>query len=1033
MTEPTLKQVIKLFSVFCQFDLNQPLNQIRIFIKDFLKKHTKELNIEPYIEMFDFYISQGPKADKNYYKNLTLNAVKAIGLINNINQQLTLDEKYWLLIFLFKILKSKKYILAEEYDFVETVAISFHIKQAEFYNLKHFILNHWEDVPDKEQVLIINGKEQRSSFPYKQIYRENLSGYICILYIKTISHFLFYYKGSDQLFLNEKEIVPDTIYALQKGHSISSYKMGLHNLKLKPVYYTEVGMKYFQDENIKKIILEITDIEYQYKNSDEGIKAFDFSTESFLLVGIIGTSGAGKTTLLNILNGNLKPQKGKVFINGYDLHEPKVQNTLKGIIGYVPQDDLLIEELTVYENLYFNAKLCFHKKTNSEIDEKVNKMLQDIELYHIKDLKVGNETRQIISGGQRKRLNIGIELLREPAILLVDEPTSGLSSIDSRKIINILREQTLKGKLVIVNIHQPSSNLFRLLDQLIVIDKGGYIAYTGDPLESFVYFKTINQQINPSEKECPVCGNIEPETILEILEEKTIDENGNTTDKRKITPEKWHRLYKENQKSLKQKQPETKPLPDIHFAIPSAFKQFNIFSLRNLKAKLSNKQYIWVSLLEAPLLAFILGYFSKYNAGISGQPNKYIFSENVNIPAYLLMSIIVALFIGLLISAKEIISDHKILKREKFLNLSKVSYINSKIVFLFVVSAIQTLLYVFIGNFLLEIKSLNFYFWIILFSVACSANLMGLIISSGFKSTITIYILIPFLIIPQILLSGSIIKFDQFNSRLTPKTYPPIVADLIPSRWAFEALAVVQFKNNAFEKHYFTIDKIESDISYRLNYWVPELSSMLNECIQLHDNRQDSKYAVDKIEFILTELDNGNEIYSDITENISKIRNTESLNQQIVLLQNFLEQYKYYFSDLLDKILAEKDQITLDLIVKKGSFDDYNDFKNNNLNYAIKDLVLRRDRREKFIKTEDNIIRTYEPLYITPDHPLGRAPFFSAQIMWVNAIYDTFHFNVIMLWVINLLLYLILTNNLLYVVLNKVQIKKTILSIIKKE
>lgn len=1033
MTEPTLKQVIKLFSVFCQFNRNQPYDQIKILIKDYLTKHTKELHIEPFLNMFDFYLTQGLEYKKNYYKNLTLNAVKAIGLINTINQHLNMSEKYWLVILLFMMLKSKKDILAEEYDFVETVAISFHIKETEFYNIKKFILNHWEDIPDKRQILIIDANEDSQPSSYKHIYRENLSGYVCILFIPSINQYLFYYNGSDQLFLNEKEILTDTIYALQKGHSISSYKMGLHNLKLKPIYYTEIGMKYFQNEVFKKITLEINDIQYHYKNSDEGIKKFSFSTESFLLAGIIGTSGAGKTTLMNILNGNLKPQKGEVFINGYDLHDPNVQKKLKNLIGYVPQDDLLIGELTVFENLIYNAKLCFGNKSDSKIVELVEKTLHDLELYHIKDLKAGNEISQIISGGQRKRLNIGIELLREPAILLVDEPTSGLSSIDSRKIIDILREQTLKGKLVIVNIHQPSSNLFRLLDQIIIIDKGGYVAYTGDPLESFVYFKTINQQINPTEKECPVCGNIEPEIILEIIEDRAIDESGNITQERKISPAEWHRLYLENIQAKKQKPPEKKRLPEVHFKIPNAFKQFKIFSLRNLRAKLSNKQYMWVSLLEAPLLAIILSYFSKYNAGTSDYPELYVFSENVNIPAYLLMSIIVALFIGLLISAKEIISDRKILMREKFLNLNKISYINSKVVFLFIISAIQTFLYVWVGNYFLEIKSLNFHYWIILFSVACSANLLGLIISSGLKSTITIYILIPFLIIPQIFLSGSIIKFDQLNSRLTPKSYPPLIADFMPSRWAFEALAVVQFKNNAYQEHYFSIEKFESGISYHLNYWVPELSLMLNECSIATKKQQNTKLVKSNLNFIFGELEKCSKKYPVTNENINKIKNTGSIDEQIYMLQDFLAKFKIYLSDLLDKTLAEKDLITNQLITQSGSTENYKQLKNNHLNYAIADLVLSTERKDNFIKRENKMIRTYEPVYISPEHPWGRTPFFSAEKKFLTTNYGTFRFNILIIWGINLMLYLILTTDLLFMVLNNIQLKKTVLSIIKKE
>ncbi len=138
--------------------------------------------------------------------------------------------------------------------------------------------------------------------------------------------------------------------------------------------------------------------------------------------------------------------------------------------------------------------------------------------------------------------------MREPAILFVDEPTSGLSSNDSINLVNTLREQTLRGKLVIINIHQPSSEIFKLIDQLIVLDDKGHVVYTGDPLDAFVYFKTLSNQINPSEKECPSCGNVNPEVILEIIEEKTINEEGRYTSERKIPPEEWYKTFNDNKR-----------------------------------------------------------------------------------------------------------------------------------------------------------------------------------------------------------------------------------------------------------------------------------------------------------------------------------------------------------------------------------------------------------------------------------------------------------------------------------------------------
>ena len=182
------------------------------------------------------------------------------------------------------------------------------------------------------------------------------------------------------------------------------------------------------------------------------------------MVGIMGGSGTGKSTLVKVLNGSLKHDAGSIYINGHNLLTEKKE--LEGMIGYIPQDDLLIEELTVFQNLYFNAKLCLDGYSEEALTERVNMILTDLDLFEVRELKVGSPLHKLISGGQRKRLNIALEIIREPYILFVDEPTSGLSSTDSENVMMLLKELAMKGKLVVVNIHQPSSDLFKLFDQL---------------------------------------------------------------------------------------------------------------------------------------------------------------------------------------------------------------------------------------------------------------------------------------------------------------------------------------------------------------------------------------------------------------------------------------------------------------------------------------------------------------------------------------------------------------------------------------
>src|SRR5205085_2696152 len=200
---------------------------------------------------------------------------------------------------------------------------------------------------------------------------------------------------------------------------------------------------------------------------------------------------------------------------------------------------------------YYAAKLCFSKKAENEIHELVMHVLEDLGLAESKDLKVGSPLRKTISGGQRKRLNIGLELLREPAVLFCDEPTSGLSSRDSENIIDLLKELSLKGKLVFAVIHQPSSDIFKMFDKLLILDTGGFQIYYGNPVDSVVYFKRSINMINSDEGECHECGNVNPEQIFTIIESKVINEYGQFTNERKITPQQWNSTYLKNYKPYK--------------------------------------------------------------------------------------------------------------------------------------------------------------------------------------------------------------------------------------------------------------------------------------------------------------------------------------------------------------------------------------------------------------------------------------------------------------------------------------------------
>jgi hypothetical protein len=243
-----------------------------------------------------------------------------------------------------------------------------------------------------------------------------------------------------------------------------------------------------------------------------------------------------------------------------------------------------------------------------------------------------------------------------------------------------------------------------------------------------------------------------------------------------------------------------------------------------------------INLLEAPLLAFILSYISKYS-----ENSDYIYSANKNYPVFMFMSVIVALFIGLTVSAEEIFRDRKILEREKFLNLSRLSYLLSKINFLFVLSVIQTLSFVLVANAILEVRGMLFQQWLILFSTACFGNLLGLNISAGMRTAVSIYILIPLILVPQLILGGAMIKFDELHRAFSRKIYVPVIGDIMVTRWAYEAMSVEQFKSNGFEKPFFNYDMKMSQNDWNISFLIPMLRVKVDECLAAGRNPEYSE------------------------------------------------------------------------------------------------------------------------------------------------------------------------------------------------
>jgi ABC-type multidrug transport system ATPase subunit len=1008
MSEEILKALMQLFAIISKQDDGTTANQ-RNFVEYFLSSQLNNQKVQEYLKLYDEKsgVTDGENQDVSQTPGNKLtsmkDSVRTLSICRKINKTLTQKQKVIVLIRLFEMLKSEQLYTEQRMGIINTVSTVFNISGEELGLISNFIRDDDPDELNSEEILAIS-----SSFPgtkanqskLRHLTSHGLDGAAFILRIKSVELYFIKYNGISEILLNGLTFNVSKIYLFPQGSTLRVPKG--------TIYYSDIVSRFLSAESLNRLSFKAENLVYKFPNKTIGLRNINIA-EEFGLIGIMGASGSGKTTLLNVLSGIETPFSGKVTLNGLDIH--KDAKEAKSLIGYIAQDDFLMEDLTVFENLFFNAKLCFENLTDDEIRSLVDKTLANLGLFEIKDIKVGSPLNKKISGGQRKRLNIALELIREPSVLFVDEPTSGLSSRDSENVMDLLKELSLQMKLIFVVLHQPSSDIFKMFDKLLIMDTGGYPIYFGNPIEAVMYFKQVTKQINSEVGECPACGNVNPELLFSIIESKEVDDFGQFTRQRLKTPIEWNTLFIQN---FIIKPIETiGSIPPVSFHIPSKLKQMGIFIKRDVLSKISNLQYMLISLLEAPIMALILTLIIKYTPD---NKSSYIFRDNENIPPYIFMSIIIALFVGLSVSAEEIFRDRKILKRERFLNLSRSSYLLSKIVILFSLSAIQTIIYVLIGNYIVGIKGLTIEYWAMLFSVSCFANVLGLNISSSFNSAVTIYILIPLLVIPQMALGGAMFNFDKINKDFGGGNgKSPVIADIMVSRWAYEALAVTQFKNNKYEQNFFDIEQIESMSNYKQVYFIPELHKVINESVSLLNNADSNSSEIllaNNMTLLTKEFGNEMELFGDIPIMRTEGFTTEKFNPDVAKeAREYLGRLEEKYIAVFNAISKKKDNLILSLQAgvagKEGYLKVYNDYYND----YLADIVKKTTEKNKIIREQDHLVQNYEPVFLYPVNGNTfsfRAHFFAPVKYFFGVQVDTFYFNLIIIWLTSILVYITL-------------------------
>ena len=998
MSEELLKAIIQLFSIVSKERITE---DERLKIKEFLSLHLNQDAIRYYLGLFDEIGKSAKKTTGNELGNVddeTLQFVddwaQIMQISKKVNQALTKQQKSVLIIKIIELCFAGGELSERQSNLIFYIGEALNIPLSDTQSLRAFVIGQDIEELASKNILIIDEGSDDFVHPGPRIPSKNLTGLVAILRLPDMEIYFIKYLGISNLYLNNTPLKSRRIDVFPTGSTIKGSKID-------PIYYSDVVGKFLVEEVQEEVCLRAEHIFYHFKTGRAGLQNVNIAENGGKLIGLMGASGAGKSTLLNVLNGSEKPSSGSVTLNGIDIYEHPEK--VRGVIGYIPQDDLLVEDLTVFDNLYFAARLCYGNYSKEKLTSLVDKVLRNLGLSEIRNLKVGTVMEKVISGGQRKRLNVGLELLREPTVLFVDEPTSGLSSRDSENIMDLLKELALRGKMVYVVIHQPSSDIYKMFDTLIILDVGGFQIYYGNPVEAVNYFQEIINAANKTPGACPECGNVNPEQIFNIIETRVVNEYGQFTHTRKVSPGQWYQYFKKHITIPKASKADA--ALNTTQNKPSRLIQFLVFAQRDILSKLSNKQYMVIILLLSPVLSLFISYFVKYYKEAEESTSTYTFHNNNNIPVYFFMSVVVALFIGLVVSAEEIFRDRKILKRERYLQLSKGSYLTSKVGVLFIISAIQTGSFILVGNVILDIPATQFQYWVILFSTSCFANMLGLNISSAFDSAVTIYILIPILVIPQLLMSGVVIPFDKFNPNVGTPAGIPLMAETMASRWAFESFMVSQFKDNPYAAIFYEIEQKKANAEYMTVYYIDALKTELSYLFN-HKRKWSDKndQTVNKAFNLLR-----NEIKHQLTffgaENftdVDKIAVGKFDTATYSRTKWFLNKLENIYAKRISAANKKRDELRDQLATKYVGSGNASELQMKYQNETINQWVEKSLDMNNILESNGELIRRFKPIYqndFRPDHALDfRAGFFVPKKHFLGRYFDTFVFNVAVIW-----------------------------------
>jgi len=560
--------------------------------------------------------------------------------------------------------------------------------------------------------------------------------------------------------------------------------------------------------------MRVTDLIHEFGPDARALDHINFEVKRGEMLCIIGPSGSGKSTLLAVLSGQREPTRGTVDLNGIPLYERREH--LVPFIAYMPQEEALNPQLTVREHLRHAVTIRRPALSLAEHERRVDSILAELGLQSIARRKVGAPGDKTLSGGERSRLNLGLDLGSRAEVFLFDEPISGLSSKDSEHVAETLRSLA-REKIVIASLHRPGAPVLRLFDKVLLLDSGGRLAYFGTPTGMVGYFRDACLELGITHPAVASPSPLGADFVFDVLETplSAIGGSSHTGAVRRFPSSFWQERFEsaDLMRALKApggpvsrltemnsgRQMPVPPRPARRLRAMTAI--FSTHFQRSLVSKLRNRGTLYSTFLEAPLLAALISITLR-----SSPEGAYQFSTALHIPAYLFLSATVAMFLGLTNSATEVLRDRPILRRERNCQPGATSYITSKFAALALVAAVQCLIYLIVGNHFLEIEGVLAYHWLWMTLTAWAGTALALVVSATVKTERAALTSVPLLLVPQMLLAGALVPYREMNhgmfdnaGEIRERGGIPVPAVVMPLRYSYEGMIVSQGVRNPFE------------------------------------------------------------------------------------------------------------------------------------------------------------------------------------------------------------------------------------------